>query len=85
MFSERMQILLTPVQRRRVEAEARRRGVSVAAVVREAIDARIDGVPLDRRVAALERLRSRRVPFVPPARLDELIDERADEALSGGR
>jgi hypothetical protein len=38
-FSERTQVLLTPEQRARLERMAARRGVSVGAVIREAIDA----------------------------------------------
>jgi predicted DNA-binding protein len=78
MYSERMQILLSPSQRRRLEAEAKRRGMSVAAVVREAIDARVETVPPDRRRAAMERLRGRHVPFVPLRKLEALIDEGRD-------
>lgn len=39
MLSERTQVLLTPEQRERLERLASRRGVSVGAVIREAIDA----------------------------------------------
>jgi hypothetical protein len=76
MFSERLQVLLSPAQRRRLEAEARRRQMSVAALVREAIDARVEAVPADRRAAALQRLRAQRVPFIPIDELNALIDTR---------
>jgi len=76
MFSERLQILVSPAQRRRLEAEARRRGLSVAALVREAIDVRVEAVPADRRAAAFERLQSMRVPFIPIDELNALIDMR---------
>lgn len=39
MYSERTQVLLTPEQRERVERLAARRGISVGAVIRAAIDA----------------------------------------------
>lgn len=39
MFSERTQVLLRPDQRERLDAAARRRGMSVGAVIREAVDA----------------------------------------------
>src|ERR1700736_293743 len=45
MLNERLQILIRPDQRRRLEAEARRRGTSVAALVREAVDSRFGPVP----------------------------------------
>jgi hypothetical protein len=38
-FSERTQVLLTPQQRARLERIAKQRGVSVGAVIREAVDA----------------------------------------------
>lgn len=37
-LTERMQVLLLPDQRRRLERIARRRGTSVGAVIREAIE-----------------------------------------------
>ena len=76
MFSERLQILLSPAQRRRLEAEARRRKMSVAALVREAIDARVEAVPPDRRATALQRLREQHVPFIPVDELNALIETR---------
>jgi len=42
--TERIQVLVTVEQRERIEREARRRGSSVAVVIREAIDAQI-GAP----------------------------------------
>jgi hypothetical protein len=57
MYSERLQILVTTEQRRTLESEARRRGASVGALVREAIDARFDTVDSVRRRAAFEELR----------------------------
>lgn len=39
MLSERTQVLLTPEQRERIERLARERGISVGAVIREAVDA----------------------------------------------
>lgn len=43
MFSRRLQILLDPDRAERLEAEATRRGVSVAAIVREGLDAVLPG------------------------------------------
>jgi hypothetical protein len=39
MFSERMQVLLTPEQRARLERLAARQGRSIGALVRDAVDA----------------------------------------------
>ena len=38
MYSERTQVLLSPSQRRRLERIAAEQGISIGAVVREAID-----------------------------------------------
>lgn len=55
MLTRRLQILLDEGRYRRLRAEARRRGVSVAHVIREAIDS---ALPVDaaRRAAALKRV-----------------------------
>lgn len=57
MFSERLQILLSREQRRRLEAEAKRRRASVGSLVREAIDARF-GAKFSRaeRIRAVEEI-----------------------------
>ncbi len=78
MYSERMQLLLTPEQRRRVDTEAKRRGSSAAAVIREAIDAQIQPFSREERRAALERLEAIRIPFVPIDQLNAMIDEGRD-------
>lgn len=75
MLSERLQILLSPEQKRRLEAEARTRGVSVGGLVREAIDGVLGGPTADDRARALERTRARRVAFVAPEKLDEILDD----------
>jgi predicted kinase len=55
MFEHRLQILLDDERHRRIVAVARERGVSVATVVREAIDRGIAS-PCDRRKSAGLRL-----------------------------
>lgn len=52
---ERTQISLTEDQMRRLRAEARRRRVSIARIVREAVDRAVPADRLDRK-AAYERL-----------------------------
>jgi hypothetical protein len=60
----RTQISLTPEQMRRLRAEARRRGVPIAEVVRDAIDRTVPRDPegreprFDRALAATGRFRS---------------------------
>jgi len=56
MITERVQILLTPAQRRRLEDEARRQARSVASLVREAIDARFGTVSRQERIAAAKAI-----------------------------
>lgn len=54
-LEHRLQILIDDDRHRRITAAARERGVSVATVVREAIDRGLVG-PLDRRTSAGQRL-----------------------------
>lgn len=79
MYSERVQILLSPEQRKRLEDEARRSGSSIAALVRDAIDARFAGVTREQRMEAVKRMTSRSAEFIPPDELEELIDSRYDD------
>lgn len=78
---ERMQILVTAEQRRRLHALAARRGVAVTAVVRDAIDVAL-AVP-DRgsaRRGAADHLLAMRLdgPAPTPEELDELLADRFD-------
>ena len=76
MFSERLQILVTPDQRRRLEQEARSRGASVGGLIREAIDARFGGVSQEERIRAYEEIASMRGGRdLPPEELDRIIEE----------
>ena len=77
---ERLQILVTPEQRRRLTAVSRERGEAVTALIREAIDRRFPpAVDLEARQAALRRLLDRpKIPYLPPEELDALLDDRFD-------
>lgn len=58
MYSERLQLLLSPEQRRRLDDEARRTGASIASLIRDALDERYGRLPTrEERMAALERIR----------------------------
>jgi len=85
MLSERLQILITPVQRRRLEAEARARSVSVGSLVRDAVDGRYGGAPAADRLRALEQIRAMDATLPgDPADLDRLIDQgRSEDAVRG--
>jgi predicted DNA-binding protein len=86
MFTERLQLLLSPEQRRRLAAEARRRGTSVASVVREAIDARLGIVTREERLRAVDEIRRKggRGRFLAPDELDELAEQERAGVLRFG-
>jgi len=81
MLKERLQILVTAEQRQRLEAEARRRGSSVATVVREAIDASLGGPTRDERRAAVEAIKAMRGQYLSPEEIEAVIDEEREQIL----
>ena len=82
MFGERLQILVSRDQRRRLVAEAKRRRTSVGAVIREAIDARLGGAPTAQRLRAVAEIRAMRGGrFLPPDALDRVVEEERDQAI----
>jgi len=82
MLERRVQILMDEPRYRRVEAEARRRGTSVAAVIREAID-RAYPADLVRKRAAAQRILSASPMEVPedPRDLRREIQEAHERGL----
>jgi predicted DNA-binding protein len=85
MFSERLQILISKEQRRRLESEAKRRDASVASVIREAIDAQLGGIGRDDRLGAVERIAAMRgAPSLPPEELRRAIAEARAEGADRG-
>jgi ribosome maturation protein Sdo1 len=85
MITERVQVLLTPQQRRRLEDEARRQARSVASLVREAIDARFGTVSPDERLAAVEAIGAMSGGrFLTPEQINRAVEEeREDIPLDG--
>ena len=81
ILDRRVQILLDEPRYRRVEAAARARGTSVAAIIREAIDFAVP-TDLERKREAWEELQ-RAEPMEVPATIEELKAE-LDEIRSGG-
>ena len=75
MLTERLQILISPEQRRRLEAEAKRRGSSVATVVREAIDERVGKVTREDRLRAIEEIKAMRGRHVTVAEMEAIVAE----------
>jgi hypothetical protein len=85
MFSERLQILISKEQRRRLESEAKRRDASVASVIREAIDVQFGGVAVDDKLEALGRIAAMRgAPALPPEELRRAIAEAREEGVDRG-
>ena len=72
MLTRRLQVLLDDKRYQRLEAAARRRGVSVAAVVREAIDRDLDSPALERGSAG------RRFLAAPPMEVGSVEELRAE-------
>lgn len=81
MYSERMQILISPDQRRRLESEAQRTGASMASLVRDAVDARFDSPTREERIEAARRTASRSAELPSPEELKELIASRFDDEI----
>ena len=77
--SERLQVMVEPAQSERLRREARRRGVSVAEVVRAAIEREVGGSQ-GQRLEAFERLMSLPAFPVPedPADLEREINSMYD-------
>ncbi len=82
MLKERLQLLVDPEQRRRLDAEARRRGVSVGAVVRDAIDAQLGTSTRAERARAIAGMRAARPrgPSLEPEEIERLIHAAIDDA-----
>lgn len=76
---ERLQVLVTPEQRRRLTAIADERGEPVTALVREAID---EAFPVlvnrETRRQAARRLLDMRAPHLSAETIDEVLDDRFD-------
>lgn len=73
-LDRRLQILLDRERHARLVAAARERGVSVAAVVREAIDREVPGPERDRRAAAARILTASEMDTPGPAELRRELD-----------
>jgi hypothetical protein len=82
MLNERVQILISTEQRRRLEAEARRRRTSVASVIRSAIDSQLGVATRDERLRAVEEIRAMRGGrFLAPEELDKVVETEGEANL----
>ena len=85
MITERVQILLTPQQKRRLEDEARRQSRSVASLVREAIDARFSPIGREERLAAVEAIRRMAGGrFLTPEQINRAVEEEREAIVADG-
>ena len=75
MLSSRLQVLLDPQRHRRLQTEASRRGVSVATLVREALDAAYPATTAERRAAGESILSAPPMPVPSVAELVEELEE----------
>jgi len=78
MLRERLQVLISAEQRLRLEEEARRAGMSVGALVREAIDARFGAPNLADRRRAFAAVTAMRGRYLSPEELEALGDDERD-------
>ena len=78
--TRRLQVLIEDEQWRRLEAEADERGVSVASVVREAIDTVLPGGPGERRRAADRILDADCMAVPDPEELRRELDDLRGQA-----
>ena len=85
MLTERLQILVSPEQRRRLEDEAERRGTSVAGVVREAVDTQLTTVSREERIRAVKEIAAMKAEYLPPDELNQLIEEQHDDVRGAWR
>lgn len=58
MYTQRLRVLITSGQRRRFDAEAKRRGSRVATIVRDAIDTTLSGTTHEERIRAVETIKA---------------------------
>jgi predicted DNA-binding protein len=82
MITERVQILLTPQQRRRLEAEAQRQARSIASLVREAIDARFGTFSPEERLAAVEAIGAMSGGrYLTPEQINRAVEAEREDAM----
>jgi hypothetical protein len=85
MFSERLQILVSKEQRRRLEEAARLRKASVASVIRDAVDAELGRGSREDRLGAVAAIAAMRgAPEISPQELERAIAESHDEEIGRG-
>lgn len=85
MYTERLQILVSKEQRRRLEREAKRRKSSVASVIRDAVEAKLSGTSQQDRLQAVEAIAQLRgAPYLSPEELQREIDRAHADDIGRG-
>lgn len=82
MLSERLQILISPEQRRRWENEAKRRGVSVAGLIRDAVDRDLGSAGREDRTQAVEAIRAMKGRFLTVDEMNRILEEERARAAT---
>ena len=82
MLDRRLQVLIDPERQERLQQEAERRKVSVATIVREAIDARYPPAAEERRAALRRALAAEPMEVPSPEQLREELHELRGRSLS---
>lgn len=85
MLSERLQILVSPEQRQRLEGEARQKGASVGALVRDAIDARFGSTAAGERRRAVEEIAAMSGTYLPVEELEAILAEERERDVARRR
>ena len=86
MVTERLHVRLSRAQRQRLESEAKRRRTSMGALIREAVDARLERFPLQQRQRAVAEIRAMSGGrFLTPGTLKRIVDEERETALGVAR
>ncbi len=78
MQNEPLLILVSKHQRRRFDAEAARRRMSVGALIRELVDVHIGALSLPERQAAVGAIASMEGRFLEPEEFNRIIEEQRE-------
>jgi hypothetical protein len=82
MLKERLQILVSAEQRKRLEAEARSRGTSMGEIVREALDQRYSEPSREAKLRAWDEIKAMNGGRAPePGELNRIVEEGVEQRL----
>jgi hypothetical protein len=85
MYNERIQLLASKEQRQRWEREARRLGISLSSLIRDAVDTQLEGISRADKIAAAEAIAAMPLgPAISPEELRRMLIEGHDEQIMRG-